>query len=98
MKFFVSRTLARTTAELTGINRNTATNFYHKLRTKIALKQLIRSLKFQGEIELDESYFGGVRKGKRGRGAKGKIPVFGILKRNGLVYTQVIDNTKTDTL
>lgn len=28
---------------------------------------------FDGEVELDESYFGGVRKGKRGRGAGGKI-------------------------
>jgi transposase len=26
-----------------------------------------------GEIEVDESYFGGHRKGKRGRGAAGKI-------------------------
>jgi transposase len=31
---------------------------------------------FGGEIEVDESYFGGRRKGKRGRGAAGKIPVF----------------------
>ena len=36
---------------------------------------------FGGEIEVDESYFGGRRKGKRGRGAAGKIPVFGLLKR-----------------
>jgi len=34
-----------------------------------------------GGIEVDESYFGGVRKGKRGRGAAGKVPVFGLLKR-----------------
>ena len=40
-----------------------------------------------GEIEVDESYFGGVRKGKRGRGAGGKVPVFGLLKRGGRVYT-----------
>ena len=53
---------------------------------------------FASEIELDESYFGGVRKGKRGRGTAGKFPVFGILKRGGKVYTQIIDNTKTDTL
>ena len=33
---------------------------------------------FGGEIEVDESYFGGRRKGKRGRGAAEKIPVFGI--------------------
>jgi hypothetical protein len=37
--------------------------------------------------QVDESYFGGVRKGKRGRGAAGKIPVFGILKRGGKVHT-----------
>ena len=35
---------------------------------------------FGGEIEVDESYFGGRRKEKRGRGAAGKIPVFGLLK------------------
>jgi transposase len=35
---------------------------------------------FGGEIEVDESYFGGRRKGKRGRGAAGKTPVFGLLK------------------
>ena len=38
-------------------------------------------------VEIDECYFGGVRKGKRGRGAAGKVPVFGILKRGGRVYT-----------
>ena len=53
---------------------------------------------FAGEIELDESYFGGHRKGKRGRGAAGKMVVFGILKRGGKVYTKVIQDTKTNTL
>lgn len=43
-----------------------------------------------GEIEADESDFGGVRKGKRRRGAAGKAPVFGILKRGGRVYTKTI--------
>lgn len=42
---------------------------------------------FSGEIELDESYFGAKKiGGKRGRGAAGKTPVFGVLKRNGDVY------------
>jgi transposase len=54
-------------------------------------------LNLGGEIELDERYFGSIRKGKRGRGAGRKVPVFGILKQNGKVYTQVIDNTRTDT-
>jgi len=34
----------------------------------------------RGEVEMDESYFGGHRKGKRGRGAAGKVPVFGIIR------------------
>jgi transposase-like protein len=34
-----------------------------------------------GEIELEESYFGWMKKGKRCRGAIGKISVFGLLKR-----------------
>ena len=48
--------------------------------------------------KLDESYFGGVRKGKRGRGAAGKVAVFGILKRGGKVYTKVVGDTKSETL
>ena len=51
---------------------------------------------FDGEIEVDESYFGEHRKGKRGRGAAGKVAVFGLLKRNGQVYTVAVPNTQTD--
>ena len=32
------------------------------------------------------------------RGAAGKVVVFGILKRNGRVYTVVVDNAKSETL
>ena len=53
---------------------------------------------FEGSIELDESYFGGIRKGKRGRGAAGKVAVFSILKRGGKVYTLVVNDTKSSTL
>ena len=69
----------------------------------IALRQLIYEHSehlelLEGEVEADESYFGGRRKGKRGRGALGKVPVFGLLKRHGKVYTVVIPNAKADTL
>ena len=37
-------------------------------------------------------------KGKRGRGASGKTPVFGLLKRNGKVYTQVVKNCSVSEL
>ena len=49
---------------------------------------------FKGEIEVDESYFGAKR--IRGRGARGKTIVFGLLKREGKVYTKIVhDVTKT---
>lgn len=98
MKYFVAGVTARTAADLTGIHRNTAIRFFHKLCSAIAHKQQERAAQFTGEIELDESYFGGTRKGKRGRGAAGKVAVFGLLKRGGHVYTQIIMDAKTDTL
>jgi transposase len=51
-----------------------------------------------GEVEMDESYFGGRRKGKRGRGAANKVPVFGILERNGVVKVEVIKDVTAETL
>ena len=47
---------------------------------------------------MDESYFGGRRKGNRGRGAAGKVPVFGILERGGKVTVEVVPDIKGDTL
>ena len=52
-----------------------------------------------GEIELDERYFGARRvRGKRGRGAAGKTPVFGLLKRNGKVFVTVVPNCSKEEL
>ena len=98
IEFFVAGTSARTAAELVKINRNSATKFYDKLRRLIFEMVEKESPFLDGEIEVDESYFGGIRKGKRGRAATGKVPVFGLLKRNGKVYTCVIPNAKTETL
>ena len=52
----------------------------------------------KGEIELDESYFSGKRKGKRGRGAAGKTIVFGILERRGKVSVEIVKNVTAETL
>ncbi len=98
MEHFVAGTPARTAAEIVGVHRNSAIRFFHKLRVKIALHQQNLSAQFCGKIECDESYFGGARKGNRGRGAGGKVAVFGILKRGGKVYTQIIENAKAKTL
>ncbi len=71
---------AKQTSEITKINRNTINRYFNKFRERIVELCQIDS-PFQGEIEIDESYFGAKRvKGKRGRGAKGKTIVFGLLK------------------
>ena len=96
-EFFVASVTARAAADLLDINRKTAAFFYHRLREIIA-DRLEQAGPFAGPVELDESYFGGHRKGKRGRGAGGKVAVFGILKRRGRVYTLVAPNLRRDTL
>lgn len=58
---------------------------------------LRRGVFLGGEVEVDESYFGGKRKGKRGRGAVGKVPIFGLLKRCGKVSV-IIPDAKEQTL
>ena len=99
IEHFVAGTTARCAASLVGVNRKTAAYYYLRLREIIALKleQECHEV-FGGEIEVDESYFGGRRKGKRGRGAAGKIPVFGLLKRGGKVYTKIIPDASSATL
>ena len=68
-----------------GINRKTALRRYTLLRAVLLEECQAETEPLQGEVEVDESYFGGYRKGVRGRGAAGKIPVFGLLKRHGAV-------------
>jgi len=86
LECFVLETTARAAADLLGVQANTAALFYHKLRLLIACKMAEVEPEL-GVFECDESYFGGVRKGKRGRGAAGKVCVFGILKHGGKVYS-----------
>ncbi len=63
-----------------------------KTRSKILIWST-STRKISGEVELDESYFGARRvRGKCGRGASGKIPVFGLLKRDGHVCVKIVEN------
>jgi transposase len=96
MELFVAGSSARAAAELVGVQPNTAIRYFMRLRQLIASK--LPSFELSGEVEADESYFGGVRKGRRGRGASGKVAVFGLLKRGGKVYTAIIPNAKTETI
>ena len=99
MSFFVLEVTARSAADLLEIQPNSAALFYRKIREVITYNLELEAHEvFEGAVELDESYFGGVRKGKRGRGAAGKVAVFGILKRGGKVYVKVVPDTKSATL
>jgi len=64
VEFFVAETTATTAADLVGVSKSTAALFYRKIRRVIGTR--IKAEVFAGEVEVDESYFGGVRKGKRG--------------------------------
>jgi transposase len=89
IELFVAGTTARTAAALVGVNKTT-TSYYFQRRRQIIYDKSEHLELLDGEIEADESYFGGRRKGKRGRGAAGKVPVFGLLKRNGKIFTVII--------
>jgi len=81
------------TAALLKHNRKTIDRYYNIFREKILEVSIKEMEVISGEIELDESYFGATRvRGKRGRGAAGKTPVFGVLKRQGKVFVSIVKN------
>lgn len=85
-------------AEIVGLNRNTVNRYLTGIRGRIAeFCEQVSPIE-SGQIEVDESYFGGHHSGKRGRGAEGKVIVFGLFKRNGKVYTEIVPDVKAKTL
>jgi transposase len=99
LEHFVAGTTARCASALVGVNFKTGSYYFQRLREIIAAQVEQESYEvFEGEIEVDESYFGGTRKGLRGRGASGKVPVFGLLKRGGKVCKKVISDASSTTL
>jgi len=99
LKYFCYDETASKTAIYTSINRNTINKIYDQIRQKIFLALNWQEEKSFGEFELDESYFGAKRiRGKRGRGAAGKTPVFGLLKRDGKVFVQIVQNCTREQL
>jgi len=99
VRYFSLDFTATNTSNLTKISRNSINKIYDQMRQKIFLAHLRQEEKSFGEFELDESYFGAKRvRGKRGRGAAGKTPVFGLLKRDGKVYVEVVKNCTREQL
>ncbi|MBD3280201.1 IS1595 family transposase [Candidatus Dojkabacteria bacterium] len=99
LRYFAEDFDSTQTANLTGVSRRTISDVYQKLRLRTSHLAELEG-KLSGEVEIDESYFGARRvRGKRGRGAQGKVPVIGLLKRGGKVYTQIVKRcSKTDLM
>lgn len=98
LRYFSIDLNASQITELSNLNRNTINRYLKEIRIKIA-NHCQEQSPFRGEFEIDESYFGARRvKGRRGRGAGGKTIVFGIFKRNGKVYTEIIPDCRRATL
>ena len=98
IKLFELELSVRKMAEQMKLSYNTVYQAVQKIRCAILAHAQDTEDLLDGEIELDESYFGGRRKGQRGRGAAGKVPVFGILERNGKVVVTVVPNVTAQTL
>jgi len=98
MKLFLMELTARKTANEANLSYRTCLNFFDNCRRAIYNHNLPREVHFKGEIELDEAYFGGKRRGRRGRGAGHKIPVFGIRERGGKVFVEPVVNVDALTL
>src|SRR3989344_5236926 len=96
--YFYLEISARKTAKELGLNYKTVQSKFMDFRKSIAVYCNAEVKKLNGELELDESYFGGKKKGKRGRGANNKTIVFGILERKGKIYTVIVQNVDADTL
>ena len=96
--YFYLEISARKTARELNLNYRLVHRRFMQFRRLIADYCNNETQKLNGELELDESYFGGKRKGKRGRGANNKAIVFGILERKGRVHTVIVPDVSADTL
>ena len=98
IKLFDLGISARMAARETSVSYPTALNAFDCIRYAILYRLAETDHQLKGEIEADEAYFGGKRKGRRGRGAKNKTIVFGILERNGMVSVSIVSDVSAKTL
>ncbi len=99
LKLFCADIPALTAAGLAGLSVQSTQSLYDGLRLRILALTMEEARPFAGEVEIDESSFGPRRvRGKRGRGAGGKTPVIGLLKRGGKVFTEIVENCSKQAL
>jgi len=78
-----------------GVTYKTAWRMCHQIRL---LMDSQNPNALSGHVEIDETYIGGVHKGKRGRGAEGKTPVLGMAERNGHIKALAIKDVRKNTI
>jgi len=78
-----------------GVTYKCAWRIAKQIRTLMGSKE---TNKLNGIVEIDDTYIGGIKRGKRGRGAKDKTVVFGLLERGGNVKAVQLDNLKKSTV
>lgn len=96
IKLFELEVSARKAGIQLGLSYPAVHKAFDTIRHSITHKLVDKELR--GEIEADESYFGGKRKGNRGRGAAGKTIVYGILERGGKVSVSVVKDVSAESL
>ena len=79
-----------------GVTYKCAWRMGHEIRKYMA--KVDGETPLGGAVEADETYVGGKRPGKPGRGAAGKTVVFGMLERGGDVMATVVPNVSKRTL
>ena len=94
LKYFTEDIEASKISNLTKISEVTLCKIFREIRALMS-KECEKISKFSGEIEIDESYFGSKKKRQR---TANKTPVFGMLKRDGKVYTQIVKNCSASEL
>jgi transposase-like protein len=78
----------------TGVTYKTAWRMFKQVRS--LMDEDTKPL--TGEVEVDETYIGGSRHGKRGRGAEAKAKVLGAAQRKGSIIANVVPDVKRHTL
>lgn len=96
--YFSIETTANKTSKELRVNYRTILTRFNNYRRKIYQYQQSNFRLLKGEIECDESYFGGRRKYLRGRSKSNKIIVLGLLERKGKIYTTIVENVKASSL
>ncbi len=75
-------------ARQVGVSPNTGAALYHKLAQVMLERDMDKPLSHK--VEMDDAYWGGKRKGKRGRGSENKTPFIAVVEKDESNHPQRI--------